>query len=290
MTSESLVKARSEDRKASRPGAHTVPGADSRSIRLADVTKTFSTRSGEVTALSNVSLAIDSGQFVSIVGPSGCGKSTLLRIVAGLMTATSGTVEIGGKKVTKPYTDLGIVFQRDLLLESRTALENILLQVELRGLPKQPYVAKARELLERVGLGGFADKYPREMSGGMRQRVGICRAMLHDPPVMLMDEPFGALDALTRDEITADLAELCESDGKTVLFITHSINEAVFLSDRVIVMTARPARIAEDISIEIERPRSSLDEEGALAFAGYGKHIRSLLLSKQDPNTKVEIL
>lgn len=259
-----------------------------RSIRLLDVTKTFETQSGAINALNHVTLDIESGQFVSIVGPSGCGKSTLLRIVAGLTRATAGTVKVAGNGVTKPYYDLGIVFQRDLLLESRTAIENILLQVELRGMRRQPYVEKANLLLEKVGLGGFANKYPREMSGGMRQRVGICRAMLHDPPIMLMDEPFGALDALTRDEITADLAAICETEQKTVLFITHSINEAVFLSDRVIVMTSRPAKIASDIPIEVPRPRASIDDSGALSFAHHRDQIRDLLLRKGPPTLKVE--
>ncbi|MFP5496355.1 MAG: ABC transporter ATP-binding protein [Gammaproteobacteria bacterium] len=288
MINEAKVRSDWEARQTSKSAAVVNQRAD-RSIVLKNVGKIFNTQSGQVTALSNVDLAIESGQFVSIVGPSGCGKSTLMRIVAGLMPATSGSVQVGGHKIVKPYTDLGIVFQRDLLMESRTALENILLQIEMRGLNKKDYVAKAHELLERVNLAGFANKYPREMSGGMRQRVGICRAMIHNPPVMLMDEPFGALDALTRDEITADLAALCESDGKTVLFITHSINEAIFLSDRVIVMTARPARIAMDIPVNIARPRSNLSEQDAIAFANHGKEIRSLLLSKANQG-KVEVI
>jgi NitT/TauT family transport system ATP-binding protein len=265
------------------------PSVD-RSIRLTDVSKTFETRGAPINALSRLNLSIESGEFVSVVGPSGCGKSTLLKIVAGLMRATSGTVRVAGKTVTKPHHDLGIVFQRDLLLESRTAIDNILLQVELRGLRKQPYVEKAHELLNKVGLSGFAHRYPREMSGGMRQRVGICRAMLHDPPIMLMDEPFGALDALTRDELTADLASICEAEQKTVLFITHSINEAVFLSDRVIVMTNRPARIATEIDVEIPRPRAFTNDVGALAFSRHRDQIRDLLLNKRPLSQEAEEL
>ena len=265
------------------------PSVD-RSIHLTDVSKTFETRGAPINALSRLNLSIERGEFVSVVGPSGCGKSTLLKIVAGLMHATSGTVRVAGKTVTKPHHDLGIVFQRDLLLESRTAIDNILLQVELRGLRKQPYVEKAHELLNKVGLAGFAHRYPREMSGGMRQRVGICRAMLHDPPIMLMDEPFGALDALTRDELTADLASICEAEQKTVLFITHSINEAVFLSDRVIVMTNRPARIAAEIDVEIPRPRAFTNDVGALAFSRHRDQIRELLLNKRPLSQAAEEL
>jgi len=232
-----------------------------------------------------MSFELHSGQFLSIVGPSGCGKSTLLRIVGGLLPSTAGSVEIGGKPVVKPYTALGTVFQRDLLLESRTALNNVLLQVEMRGLPTEPYVGPAMELLERVGLKGFENKYPRHLSGGMRQRVALCRALIHDPPIILMDEPFGALDALTREEIALDLARVCEESGKTVLFITHSIGEAVFLSDRVIVMTARPAKVADDLVIRLPRPRT-LEVESGTDFAAYVNRIRSLLLAPQQADRR----
>ncbi|NYT43885.1 ABC transporter ATP-binding protein [Alcaligenaceae bacterium] len=251
-----------------------------RGIRINGVTKIFRTKVGNVTALTDTSFEIESGQFLSIVGPSGCGKSTMLRIVAGLLAPTAGSVDIGGKRVTKPFTDLGIVFQRDLLLESRTALDNILLQVEMRGLNPKRYVDAAHDLLQRVGLDGFSDKYPRELSGGMRQRVGICRALIHDPPVLLMDEPFGALDALSREEIALDLSRLCESSGKTVLFITHSIHEAVFLSDRVIAMTSRPAKIAKDIIIDIPRPRTPAQEQSR-EFGNYIREIQSLLIRRE---------
>jgi NitT/TauT family transport system ATP-binding protein len=256
-------------------------GPDSHAITVKGLSKRFQTKAGIVTALSDLNLAVDSGQFLSVVGPSGCGKSTLLKIVAGLVPPSSGTVEVGGKAVVKPYTDVGIVFQRDLLLESRTAIENILLQIEMRGLPVKQYVDKAKDLLEKVGLADFAGKYPRELSGGMRQRVSICRALIHDPPLLLMDEPFGALDALTRDEIALDLAWLCERSRKTVMFITHSISEAVFLSDRVIVMTARPAAIVKDMIVDIARPRS-IEQRDSAEFEQHLHQIRGLLFHKRN--------
>ncbi len=253
---------------------------DSHAITVKGLSKRFQTKAGLVTALSDLNLAVDSGQFLSVVGPSGCGKSTLLKIVAGLVPPSSGTVEVGGKAIVKPYTDVGIVFQRDLLLESRTAIENILLQIEMRGLPVKQYVDKAKDLLEKVGLVDFAGKYPRELSGGMRQRVSICRALIHDPPLLLMDEPFGALDALTRDEIALDLAWLCERSRKTVMFITHSISEAVFLSDRVVVMTARPAAIVKDMIVDIARPRS-IEQRDSAKFEQHLHQIRELLFHKR---------
>jgi NitT/TauT family transport system ATP-binding protein len=254
------------------PGSHA--------IAVKGLSKRFQTKAGLVTALSDLNLAVDSGQFLSVVGPSGCGKSTLLKIVAGLVPPSSGIVEVGGMPVLKPYTNVGIVFQRDLLLESRTAIENILLQVEMRGLSVKQYVDKAKDLLEKVGLADFAEKYPRELSGGMRQRVSICRALIHDPPLLLMDEPFGSLDALTRDEIALDLAWLCERSRKTVLFITHSISEAVFLSDRVIVMTARPAAIVKDMIVDLPRPRS-IEQRGSAEFEHHLHQIRELLFHKR---------
>jgi len=262
------------------PELISLPNEVMHHIGVRDLSKTFETPMGSVEALSTVSFDIAVGEFVSIVGPSGCGKSTLLKIVAGLLPATTGSVTINGESVIKPFTDLGIVFQRDLLLESRTALDNVLLQVEMRGLNKDAYKERGSELLERMGLSGFIDKYPWQLSGGMRQRVSICRALIHDPPLMLMDEPFGALDALTREEIALDLARLCERTKKTVLFITHSISEAVFLSDRVFVMTARPARIAKEIAIELPRPRRSEQQEERL-FARHTGEIRSLLFREE---------
>jgi len=257
---------------------------DTQEIILRDVNKNFVGANGDVTrAITDVSFSIAAGEFISVVGPSGCGKSTLLRMIAGLSSPSSGEVVIGGRKIAGPYTNLGIVFQRDLLLETRTALQNVLLQVEMRGLRKKDYEIYARDLLQRMGLKDFVDKYPRQLSGGMRQRVAICRALVHDAPLILMDEPFGALDALTREEITVDLARLCERTSKTVFFITHSISEAVFLSDRVFVMTPRPGRLARQIAIEIPRPRSFRGQAETLSRR-YEAEIRSLLFA-QDPSS-----
>ncbi len=218
-------------------------------ICLDNVGKTFATADGAVTALENIDLTIEQGQFVSIVGPSGCGKSTLLMCVAGLLEASAGSISVANSRVAGPLTKVGIVFQEALLLDWRTVLGNVLFQIEMRGLDPKAYEKRAYELLERVGLAGFERKSPFELSGGMRQRVAICRALIHDPPLLLMDEPFGALDTLTRDQMNVDLLRLCAETKKTALFITHSIAEAVFLSDRVLVMTPRPGRVIADLPI-----------------------------------------
>jgi NitT/TauT family transport system ATP-binding protein len=225
-------------------------------IELSAVSKTYHSRRGDVVALENVDLDIREGEFVSIVGPSGCGKSTLLRCVAGLATASAGTIAVRGKPVTDPVPDLGIVFQRDLLVDWRSVVRNVLLAVEFRYRNPQRFTTRARELLAKVGLADFADRYPWELSGGMRQRAAICRALLTDPAILLMDEPFGALDALTRDDLNAELQRIWLESRKTVLFITHSIGEAVFLSDRVAVMSPKPGRIVEIVDVGIPRPRA----------------------------------
>jgi NitT/TauT family transport system ATP-binding protein len=219
------------------------------------VSKRFDTSGGTIQALADVDLDVAKGEFVSIIGPSGCGKSTLLMIVAGLATHSAGRVRIGAAEVNRPYTELGIVFQQDALLDWRTVLRNVLLQAQIRHLESPEMTARARELLGLVGLDGFEQMYPHELSGGMRQRVAICRALLHRPALLLMDEPFGALDALTRDQLNVDLLRLWSGEGMTVLFVTHSIPEAVFLSDRVFVMASRPGRIEATIPIDLPRPR-----------------------------------
>jgi NitT/TauT family transport system ATP-binding protein len=224
-------------------------------IRIENLGKTFGTADGEVAALENIDVAIADGEFVSIVGPSGCGKSTLMMCVAGLIEASAGSVTVNGTRVSGPFTQVGIVFQEALLLDWRTVLGNVLFQVEMRGLDPRAYEARARELLARVGLKGFERKNPWELSGGMRQRVAICRALIHDPPLLLMDEPFGALDTLTRDQMNVDLRRLCADTGKTAIFITHSISEAVFLSDRVLVMTPRPGKVVADLPISFTEAR-----------------------------------
>jgi NitT/TauT family transport system ATP-binding protein len=220
-----------------------------------DISKTFATGTDRVEALRDVCLQIMKGEFVSVLGPSGCGKSTLMMIISGLIAASTGKVEIEGTVVEKPYTNLGVVFQNHVLLEWRNALENVLFQAEMRHLPRATYEPIARELFRMVALEGFETKYPHELSGGMRQRVSLCRALVHDPPLLLMDEPFGSLDALTRDQLCIDLEKLWIEKRKTVLFITHSIQEAVQLSDRILVMTPRPGRIYRTFTVGLERPR-----------------------------------
>ncbi len=247
-------------------------------LRIEGLSKVYATGDGPVRALDQVSLTAQRGQFLSILGPSGCGKSTLMMIAAGLASASSGTVIAEGRRVDRPRTDIGIVFQSPVLLEWRTALENVLLQAEARNLDKAAAESTARALLAQVGLGGFENKYPHELSGGMRQRVSICRALVHQPHQLLMDEPFGALDALTRDQIALDLQKLWSDRQMTVLFVTHSIAEAVFLSDRVVVMTPRPGRIDSVIDIDLPRPRT-LAMRDTPQFSGYTKQIRDLFLA-----------
>ena len=225
-------------------------------VACADIRQEYSTRKSVITALDGVTLDIAPGEFVSLLGPSGCGKTTLLRLIAGLETPHSGVVHIDGDPVTEPHPELGIVFQNDLLMPWRTVLENVMIQADVRRIRSEAMETRALDLLEQVGLAGFEDKYPKELSGGMRQRVGICRALLHQPRLLLMDEPFAALDAMTRDQISVDLAEIAYRAGTTVVFVTHSITEAVFLSDRILVMSARPGRIDTEVDIELERPRN----------------------------------
>lgn len=224
-------------------------------IQLRDVTKTYQGARSVTHALAPTSLEVSPGEFVSVIGPSGCGKSTLLMLVAGLLPTSSGSLSVNGKLVTRAVTDLGIVFQQDLLMEWRSALRNVLIQGELRGIPDKEIRPKAMKLLEMVGLEGFAEAYPRELSGGMRQRVAICRALVHEPPLLLMDEPFGSLDALTRDQLVMDLQRIWRGTESTVLFITHSIPEAIFLSDRVVVFSPRPGRIVDEMRVDFPRPR-----------------------------------
>jgi NitT/TauT family transport system ATP-binding protein len=237
-------------------------------------------RGGTTThALDRIDLSVPQGEFVAIVGPSGCGKSTLLRIIAGLLRHSGGDVRLDGKEVTGAQTALGIVFQSPVLLEWRNVLDNVLLQLELRNLDPKAYVARAHELLAKVGLGEFHDRRPRELSGGMRQRAAIVRALIHDPPLLLMDEPFGALDALTREQMRIDLEELWMQTGKTVLFITHSIDEAVLLADRVIVMSPRPGKIEQVYDIALARPRG-LSARAHPLFIEATQKITELFLSK----------
>ena len=238
-------------------------------IVVEQLQKTYVPRRSEpVIALEDISFRAGQGEFLSVVGPSGCGKTTLLKILAGLVQPSSGRVQLAGSDIDGPRRDIGMVFQHATLLPWRTIADNVMLPVEVQRLDKGHYRQRAGELLELVGLAGFEDRYPKELSGGMQQRAGICRALVHDPDVLLMDEPFGALDAMTREYMNLELLRIWSEAGKTVVFITHSIPEAVFLSDRVLVMSSRPGRVVEVVDVDLERPRAlevvGTDRAGAL--------------------------
>ena len=225
-------------------------------IGIRRVSKTFGQDTDRpFLALKEVSVEIAAGEFVSVVGPSGCGKSTLMLMVAGLLKRSRGDIIIDGVEVTKPITDVGIAFQDHLLLDFRTALANVTLHADIRRLPRKEIDARARELFAQLRLTAAIDKYPRQLSGGMRQRVSLIRTLVHDPPLILMDEPFGALDALTRLQVRTDLEALWLRRRPTVLFITHSVEEAVGLSDRILVMGPSPGEVVDEIRIDLPRPR-----------------------------------
>ena len=247
-------------------------------IRLRGVGKSYDTKDGSVQACADVDLDVRHSEFVAFVGPSGCGKTTILKMVAGLVPYSAGEVSVGGRRGDRPLTDVGIVFQEPILLDWRDVLSNVLLQVDIRKLPRAEGEAVARQLLQQTGLAGFEHKKPYELSGGMRQRVSICRALVHDPPLLLMDEPFGALDALTREQISMDIQRVWMDKRKTAIHITHSIPEAVLLADRVVVMGPRPGRIVEIIDIDLPRPRrlDRLPER----FNQYAGRIREIFKSK----------
>ncbi|AYM19910.1 ABC transporter ATP-binding protein [Agrobacterium tumefaciens] len=242
------------------------------------VAKAMVKKYGEFHALGPIDLDIKPGEFVSMIGPSGCGKSTTLLLASGLEPLTSGSIQIDGKALVKPISEVGIVFQDHLLLDFRTAMQNVMLQQEIRGLDKAKLQARANLLFERLGIKGAETKYPRQLSGGMRQRVSIARALVHDPSMLLMDEPFGALDAITRTQIRHDLEVLWMETQKTVLFITHSIEEAVGLSDRVLVMSKSPGQIVEEIKIDLPRPRPAHLGEYP-EFAKYAERIYQIFSS-----------
>ena len=238
-------------------------------IRIRRVTKTFGQGTAKpFLALKEVDVDIEAGEFVSVVGPSGCGKSTLMLMVAGLLPRSSGEITIAGDSVDKPVTDVGIAFQDHLLLEFRTAIDNVTLHADVRGLPKKPIEARAKELFGQLKLSQAMQKYPRQLSGGMRQRVSLIRTLVHDPSLLLMDEPFGALDALTRLQVRTDLEALWLKRRPTVLFITHSVEEAVGLSDRILVMGPSPGEIIEEIHVDLPRPRPIVLGD-VKAFAAY---------------------
>jgi NitT/TauT family transport system ATP-binding protein len=230
-------------------------------VSVTDVQKTYFTRQAPVQAVASASVNVARGEFVSLLGPSGCGKSTLLMMIAGLEQPTGGSILLGGSEVRKPRRDIGVIFQDATLLPWKSAIENVLFPVRILKLPMEVHRQRAQELLNMVGLSGFEHKKPSQLSGGMRQRVSICRALIHDPDILLMDEPFSALDAITRDQMNVALSEILETYKKTVIFVTHSIREAAFLSDRVVVMGGRPSTIMLDMKMPFQRPRRFEIEE-----------------------------
>jgi NitT/TauT family transport system ATP-binding protein len=248
----------------------------STSLSIRNVSMVFSRAGHSVHALDGIDLDVKEGQFISVVGPSGCGKSTLLKLVTGLRTPTGGDITIFDRPVTGPRSDVGIVFQSPVLLPWRTVLQNVMLPIDVLRLDKGKYEATARELLHLVGLDGFENAYPQELSGGMQQRAAIARALVYDAPILMMDEPFGALDAMTREQMNIEAQRIWEASRKTVVFITHSIPEAVFLADRVVVMSPRPGRILKTLDIDLPRTRS-LDDMLTPQFGEYVREIRSML-------------
>jgi NitT/TauT family transport system ATP-binding protein len=278
------------ERKPLPTDASVAGGATRKSIiEVLHLDKTFITvRNERIHALTDISLSVADREFVTIVGPSGCGKSTIMKIIAGLIPATRGKVLLAGTPVDRPRRDIGIVFQNPVLLPWRTVLDNAMLPAEVQGLPREAARARALELLQMVGLGGFENKYPMELSGGMQQRAAISRALVHDPNILLMDEPFGALDAMTREQMNLDLQRIWMEAGKTVILITHSIPEAVFLGDRVIVMSARPGKVARVVEVEIPRPRS-IDVMGSPEFGRMTGEIRRLLYARSDSDPHLPV-
>jgi len=251
-------------------------------IRLMDVSQTFTGRSGSVEALRGLNLDIRDGEFMAVVGRSGCGKSTLLRILAGLLPPTHGRVVIGGDVVTRPRRDVSMMFQRPALLPWRSVLDNVLLPVEIFGWKRRAHLTRAMHLLEMVGLEGFAKRRPHELSGGMQQRVALCRSLISQPRLMLMDEPFSALDALTREELAGELQRVHMEHAATIVFVTHSIDEAVLLADRVAVLSSRPGQLRRVIDIGIPRPRTLGRNAHQEQVARCSAELHELLMERPD--------
>jgi NitT/TauT family transport system ATP-binding protein len=243
-------------------------------IAVRGLAKHYATAREPVVALQDIDFAIAEGELVAIVGPSGCGKSTLLKILAGLLPPTRGEALLRGSPIAGPRRDIGVVFQAPVLFPWRSVRDNVLLPIDVQRLGREKHLRLAADLLALVGLQGFEERYPWELSGGMQQRVAIVRALIHDPAMLLMDEPFGALDAMTREQMNVELQRIWLEKRKTILFITHSIAEAVFLADRVLVMTPRPGRIMDDLRIALARPRS-LDMLSTPQFGAYAQRIRA---------------
>jgi NitT/TauT family transport system ATP-binding protein len=246
-------------------------------VEVRDLTVSFTSKRAQTTALTGIGMRVGTGEFVTIVGPSGCGKSTLLKVIAGLVRPTSGSVRLLGAAVRKAQRDIGFVFQRAALLEWRGVRRNILLQAEMRGMNKAEAAARADELIELTGLAGFEKALPHELSGGMQQRVALCRALLHRPPVLLMDEPFGALDALTREQLNTELHRIWRETGTTILLVTHSIAEAVFLGTRVEVMSPRPGRLVRGFEVDLPAERDYAEIMTDPRFGALTTQIRELL-------------
>src|SRR5215469_1159459 len=245
-------------------------------IHIEGLHKTYASSHGRVTALKEVNLSIKQNEFVTLVGPSGCGKSTLLKLIGALIRPSRGTLLFDGVPLLRPTRDVGIVFQDAVLLEWRTVLDNVLLPTEILGLDKVKSRNRAMDLINLVGLGGFEKRFPRELSGGMQQRVSLCRALIHNPSVLLMDEPFAALDAMTREELGFELMRIWDTDKKTVIFVTHNITEAILLADRVVAMSRRPGRIANTLDVALPRPRT-IDMEFSPQFKSYSDQIRAVI-------------
>jgi NitT/TauT family transport system ATP-binding protein len=246
-------------------------------ISVDSVKKVFSSRGDSVHALGPLSLQVRRGEFVSLLGPSGCGKSTLLLMIAGLIEPSEGSITVENTTVTGPQTDIGIVFQNPVLVDWRDVLGNVLLQIEMRGLDRRAYEEKAIQLLTSVGLRDFLHRHPYELSGGMQQRTAFCCALIHDPPLVLMDEPLGALDAMTREQLRRDLERLWLQTGKTLVFVTHDIAEAIQLSDRVVLITPRPGMVDRTIDIDLPRPRD-FSVVGSPEFARRESEIKEIFM------------
>ena len=252
-------------------------------IRLSEVSRIFDGRSGRVEALRGIDLEVADGEFVAVLGRSGCGKSTLLRMIAGLLPVSSGEITVAGTPVTRPRPDIAMLFQRPALLPWRSVLDNVLLPAEIFGWSRAKHRERARQLLDMAGLAGFEKRLPHELSGGMQQRVSLCRSLLGEPRVMLMDEPFSALDALTREELSGELQQVHMETGATVVFVTHSIDEAVLLADRVVVLSPRPGRIREIVEVAVPRPRT-LGRHAHLAdVARISAELHELLMEREAP-------
>lgn len=244
-------------------------------LSIRDLSLTYTSSRGPLLALNNVTTHIAKGEFVSILGPSGCGKSTFIRLLSGLMAPTSGEIRLHGDVIHRPRSDVGIVFQQPTLLPWKTVIENVMVPVKVLGLPTAGYYEKAQRLLTLAGLADFSAHYPKELSGGMQQRVAVVRSLITDPALLLMDEPFAALDAMNRERMMSELQRIWMATEISVMFITHSIPEAVFLSDRILVMTPRPGSICEDIKVDIPRPRTidTLDQPNFLEITSHLRHI-----------------